>query len=80
MGTNGAWTSHRFRTLYLVKLRGVGELLLEPLDDFLAEMTALSEFLLDLLVDLDLALVRLYLLLHLVVLEDEDLCLLRLVL
>ena len=76
MCTNGAWTSHRFRTLYLVKLRGIGELLLEPLDHFLAEVTALSEFLLDLLVDLDLALVCLYLLLHLVVLEDEDLGLL----
>lgn len=43
-------------------------------------MTALGKLLLDLLVDLDLTLVRLNLPLHLVVLEDENFGLLRLVL
>ena len=43
-------------------------------------MTPLGQLLLHLLVDLDLSLVRFDLLLHFVVLEDEDLSLLRLVL
>lgn len=53
---------------------------LEALDDFLAEVGPLGQLFLDFLVDLDLALVSLNLLLHLVILEDEDLGLLRLVL
>ena len=81
MGTHGTWTTcHSLWTLYLVERLCVGELLLEPLDHFLAEVTSLGELLLDLLVDLDLALVRLDLCLHLIVLEDEDLSLLRLML
>ena len=43
-------------------------------------MGSLGQLLLNLLVDLYLALIRFNLRLHLVVLEDEDLCLLRLVL
>ena len=81
MGAHGTRSAHHgLWTLDLVEGLCVGELLLEPLDHFLAEVASLGELLLDLLVDLDLALVRLDLRLHLVVLEDEDLGLLRLVL
>ena len=81
MGAHGTRSAHHsLWTLDLVERLCVGELLLEPLDHFLAEVASLGELLLDLLVDLDLALVRLDLRLHLVVLEDEDLGLLRLVL
>jgi len=55
-------------------------LLLEALDDFLAEMRAFREFLLNLFVNLDIAFERLNLSLHLVVLEEQLFCLLRLVL
>lgn len=55
-------------------------LLLETLDDFLAEMRALRKLFLNLFVDFDIALERLYLSLHLVVLEQELLSLLRLIL
>ena len=71
MSTHGAWAGHSFRTLDLVGSLGVGELLLEPFDNFLTEMASLGKFLLDLLVDLNLALVGLYLLFHLVILEDN---------
>ena len=54
--------------------------MLESFDNFLAEVAPLRQLLLHLLVDLDLALVGLNLLLHLVVLEDEDFCLFGLVL
>ena len=81
MGAHGTRTTcHSLWTLYLVEGLRIGELLLEPLDDFLAEVTSLGELLLDLFVDLDLALVRLDLCFHLVVLENEDLRLLRLML
>ena len=80
MSTHGAWAGHPFRALDLVGSLGVRELLLEPFDHFLTEVAPLSKFLLDLLVDLNLALVGLYLLFHLVILEDKDLSLLRLVL
>lgn len=52
----------------------------QAFDDFLAEVATLGQLFLNFLVDLDLTLVRLNLVLHLVVLEDEDLGLLRLVL
>lgn len=55
-------------------------LLLEALDDLLAEMRAFREFLLNLFVNLDIAFERLNLSLHLVVLEEQLFCLLRLVL
>lgn len=55
-------------------------MLLEALDDFLAEMRAFREFLLNLFVNLDIAFERLNLSLHLVVLEEQLFCLLRLVL
>lgn len=53
---------------------------LESLDDFLAEVGSLGQLLFHFFVDLDFSLVRLDLLLHLVILKDQDLCLLRLVL
>ena len=56
------------------------DLLLEALDDLLAEMRAFREFLLNLFVNLDIAFERLNLSLHLVVLEEQLLSLLRLVL
>ena len=54
------------------------QLMLQAFDDFLAKVRPFSEFLLDLFMNLNFALVRFNLLLHLVVLEDEDLSLLRL--
>ena len=56
------------------------QLLLLSLDNFLAEVRTLGQFLLHLLVDLNLALVRLNLLLHLVVLVDKNFGLLGLML
>ena len=56
------------------------QLLFQSLDNFLAEVGAFSKLLLDLFMDFDLALISLNLLLHLVVLEDQDLSLLRLML
>jgi hypothetical protein len=56
------------------------QLMLEAFNDFLAKVRPFSEFLFDLLVNLDFALVRFNLLLHLVVLENKDFSLLRLVL
>jgi len=63
-----------------VHSRSVLQLLLQSLDNFLAEVGALSKLFLDFFMDFNLALVGLDLLLHLVVLKDEDLRLLRLVL
>jgi len=59
-------------------LRDLRELLLQTLDDLLAEVRALGKLLLDLFVDLNLALVSLDLRFHFVVLVDQDLRLLRL--
>ena len=56
------------------------QLLLLSLDNFLAEVRTLGQFLLHLLVDLNLALVRLNLLFHLVVLVDKNFGLLGLML
>lgn len=56
------------------------DLLFQLLDDFLAEMRALGEFLLNLTMDGDVAIERLDLLLHFVVSEEQLLRLLALVL
>ena len=56
------------------------KLTLQPFDHFLTEVAPLRQLFLHLLVDLYFSLIRLDLLLHLVVLEDEDLSLLGLVL
>ena len=70
-----------FGTLDLiVKRLGIGKLLFQPLDDFLAEMASFGKFFFDLFVDFNLALVSLDLLLHLVILEDQDFSLLGLML
>ena len=76
----GAHHDATLRALDLVEARSIGKLLFESLDHFLAEVAPLRQLLLHLLVDLDLALVGLNLLLHLVVLEDEDFCLFGLML
>ena len=55
------------------------KLTLQPLDHFLTEVAPLGQLFLHLLVDLYFPLIRLDLLLHFVVLEDEDLSLLGLV-
>lgn len=55
-------------------------LLLKALDDLLAEMRALRKLFLNFFVNFDIALKRLYLSLHLVVLEQELFSLLRLIL
>ena len=59
-------------------MRDLRELLLQTLDDLLAEVRALGKLLLDLFMDLNLALVSLDLRFHFVVLVDQDLRLLRL--
>ena len=56
----------------IVEGLGVRKLLFQPLDYFLAEVASFGEFLFDLFVDFDLTLVSLDLLLHLVILEDQD--------
>ena len=76
----GAHHDATLRALDLIEARSIGKLLFESFDHFLAEVAPLRQLLLHLLVDLDLALVGLNLLLHLVVLEDEDFCLFGLVL
>ena len=63
------------RALHLIEACCIGKFLLESFDNFLAEVAPLSQLLLHLFVDLDLTLVGLNLLLHLIVLEDEDFCL-----
>ena len=55
------------------------QLLLQSFDHFLTEVAPLGQLLLHLFVDLYIPLIRLDLLLHFVVLEDEDLSLLGLV-
>jgi len=55
------------------------EILLQPFDHLLTEVRPLGQLFLDFLVDLGLTLVRFNLLLHLVVLDDEELGLLGLV-
>jgi len=52
------------------------QLMLQAFYDFLAEVRTFSEFLFDLFVNFDFTLVRFNLLLHFVVLEDEDFSLL----
>uniref|UniRef100_A0A7S3MM06 Uncharacterized protein n=1 Tax=Favella ehrenbergii TaxID=182087 RepID=A0A7S3MM06_9SPIT len=66
-----------FNASSLLHLR---QLLLEPLDDLLAKVGSLCQLLLDFFVDLDFALVSLNLLLHLVVFEDQNFGLFRLML
>ena len=73
MGECTSCPSLAFGTFYLiVEGLGVRKLLFQPLDYFLAEMASFGKFLFDLFVDFDLTLVSLDLLLHLVILEDQD--------
>ena len=69
-------TSHIVTRRLCIFRCSFSKLLLQTLDDFLTEVGTLGQLFLNLFVDLNLTLVGLNLLLHLVVLEDQNLSLL----